>query len=152
MSARSKSAGLLAVVLLTVSAVGIVLWPSADRVPPIDPGDRQQVALGEGIYRSHCASCHGAELEGQPNWRSRLPSGRLPAPPHDETGHTWHHPDEVLLSIVKQGPAFYQSLRVQTDMPAFGGVLSDVEIAAVLAFIKSRWPAEIRARQARTAR
>jgi mono/diheme cytochrome c family protein len=34
-------------------------------------------------------------------------------------------------------------------MPAFGGVLSDADIAAVLAFIKSRWPADIRARQAR---
>jgi mono/diheme cytochrome c family protein len=33
-------------------------------------------------------------------------------------------------------------------MGAFGEVLSDDEIRAVLAYIKSRWPETIRARQA----
>ena len=28
-------------------------------------------------------------------------------------------------------------------MPAFGGVLSDPDIRAVLAFIESRWPPEV---------
>ena len=107
-----------------------------------DPGDAARVALGERVYAQHCASCHGAKLEGQPNWRSRLPNGRLPAPPHDETGHTWHHADALLFAITKQGlvppyaPAGYES-----DMPAFGRTLSDDEIWAVLAFIKSRWTA-----------
>ena len=107
-----------------------------------DPGDAGRVALGERVYAQHCASCHGARLEGQPNWRSRLPNGRLPAPPHDETGHTWHHADALLFAITKQGivppyaPAGYES-----DMPAFGRTLSDDEIWAVLAFIKSRWTA-----------
>ena len=107
-----------------------------------DPGDAGRVALGERVYAQHCASCHGAKLEGQPNWRSRLPNGRLPAPPHDETGHTWHHADALLFAITKQGvvppyaPAGYES-----DMPAFGRTLSDDEIWAVLAFIKSRWTA-----------
>ena len=27
----------------------------------------------------------------------------LPAPPHNETGHTWHHPDEMLFAITKYG-------------------------------------------------
>jgi mono/diheme cytochrome c family protein len=105
-----------------------------------DPGDAGRVALGERVYAQHCASCHGAKLEGQPNWRSRLPNGRLPAPPHDETGHTWHHADALLFAITKQGlvppyaPAGYES-----DMPAFGRTLSDDESWAVLAFIKSRW-------------
>jgi mono/diheme cytochrome c family protein len=64
----------------------------------------------------------------------------MPAPPHDESGHTWHHPDQVLFSITKHGlvppyaPPGYES-----DMPAFGGVLSDDEIRAVFAFIRSHW-------------
>ena len=109
------------------------------------PPDPAQLALGEKLYAEHCASCHGARLEGQPNWRKRLPNGRLPAPPHDDTGHTWHHPDEVLLGITKKGlvppyaPADYQS-----DMPAFGAKLADDEIRAVLAYIKSRWSGEVR--------
>jgi mono/diheme cytochrome c family protein len=105
-----------------------------------DPRDAAQVALGAKVYAQHCAVCHGAKLEGQPDWRFRLPNGRLPAPPHDESGHTWHHTDAVLFGITKNGlvpphaPKDYES-----DMPAFGGRLSDEEIWAVLAFIKSHW-------------
>jgi S-disulfanyl-L-cysteine oxidoreductase SoxD len=102
--------------------------------------DGAQAADGAQLYALHCASCHGANLEGQPNWRQRLPNGRMPAPPHDESGHTWHHPDKVLFGITKHGlappfaPAGYE-----TDMPAFGGKLRDAEIRAVLAFIASHW-------------
>jgi mono/diheme cytochrome c family protein len=107
------------------------------------------LALGEKLYALHCASCHGANLEGQPDWRKRSPNGRFPAPPHDASGHTWHHPDEVLFAITKHGlvppyaPAGYES-----DMPAFGGKLSDQEIRAVLSYIESRWSPEVLKRRA----
>ena len=55
----------------------------------------------------------------------------------------------MLLRILLEGPAFYASLGVETDMPAFRNVLSEQDMAAVLAYIKSTWPAEIQARQAR---
>ena len=38
---------------------------------------------GRQVYADQCATCHGAHLEGQPDWKTPLPSGRLPAPPHD---------------------------------------------------------------------
>lgn len=101
--------------------------------------DAAHLALGQKLYAQHCASCHGANLEGQPQWQKRLPNGKMPAPPHDETGHTWHHPDEVLFGITKYGMALYAPPGYQSDMPAFGGQLSDDEIRAVLAFIQSRW-------------
>ncbi len=107
--------------------------------------DPAQLALGEKLYAQHCAACHGANLEGQPNWQRRLPNGRFPAPPHDASGNTWHHPEEVLFAITKLGmvpplaPAGYQS-----DMPAFGATLSDDEIRAVLAYIAASWPAEVK--------
>lgn len=116
----------------------------------VTSGDPRQVARGERIYGQHCASCHGLRLEGQADWRSRKADGRLPAPPHDMSGHTWHHPDEQLFRITKHGlkpplaPEGYES-----DMPAFEGVLTDAQIRAVLAFIKSHWPAHIRERQTR---
>ena len=132
---------------LTMTAIALVSLvtgrgekPARWNDPRADAGDAARVALGERLYAQQCASCHGANLEGQPNWRSRLPNGRLPAPPHDETGHTWHHPDRLLFAITKEGlvpphaPAGYES-----DMPGFAGKLSDDEIWAVLAFIKSRW-------------
>lgn len=124
--------------LLLVAACGEAQPPGED--PRADPRDAAKVVLGQKVYTQHCASCHGAQLEGQPNWRRRLPNGRLPAPPHDESGHTWHHPDDVLFGIVKKGPVPpYAPQGYESDMPAFGGKLTDDEIWAVLAFIKSRW-------------
>ena len=105
-----------------------------------DASDPAKVALGEAIYAQQCASCHGAKLEGQPDWRKRLANGRMPAPPHDESGHTWHHPDRVLFGITKNGlvPPYAPKDYV-SDMPAFGDKLSDEDIWAVLAYIKSHW-------------
>ena len=129
-------------VALVAAAVAALYAPrSRDAAARPDPA---MLARGEQLYARHCASCHGASLEGQPNWRARLPNGRLPAPPHDASGHTWHHPDDVLFGIVKRGlvppyaPPGYQS-----DMPAYAGTLSDDDILAVLAFIASRWPPEV---------
>jgi mono/diheme cytochrome c family protein len=101
------------------------------------------------VYERYCAACHGIKLEGQPNWRERLPSGRMPAPPHDASGHTWHHPDSVLFGITKYGlvPGKYAPPGYESDMPGFGAVLSDREIHAVLAYIKLSWPPEIRRAQ-----
>ena len=105
-----------------------------------DPLKVDAVKLGARVYTQNCAACHGAKLEGQPNWRVRLPNGRLPAPPHDESGHTWHHPDQVLFGITKNGLAPpYAPKDYESDMPAFGGKLSDDEIWAVLAYVKSHW-------------
>jgi mono/diheme cytochrome c family protein len=114
----------------------------------IDAGDASLVAAGRPVYDRHCAACHGKSLEGQPNWRERLPNGRLPAPPHNAEGHTWHHPDRQLFQITKLGPSAIVP-GYESDMPAFDGVLSDREIRAALAYIKSTWPAELVARQAR---
>jgi mono/diheme cytochrome c family protein len=108
--------------------------------PRANPRDAAKVSLGAKVYAQHCALCHGAKLEGQPNWRQALPNGRLPAPPHDESGHTWHHPDDVLFGITKIGLAPpYAPLGYQSDMPAFTGKLADDEIWAVLSYIKSHW-------------
>jgi mono/diheme cytochrome c family protein len=110
--------------------------------------DPDRLAVGRALYGETCAACHGVELEGQANWRKRDPDGLLPAPPHDETGHTWHHPDWQLFEITKRGTAALVGADYQTAMGPFGEVLSDDEIWAVLAYIKSRWPENIRARQA----
>ena len=111
-----------------------------------------EIARGKTLYAERCASCHGAGLEGQPDWKSPLPSGRMPAPPHDASGHTWHHPDGVLLRITRGGPAAVVGGGYQSDMSGFGSVLTDDEIRAVLAFIKSTWPERERAYQAEMSR
>ena len=90
----------------------------------LDPAWRGQVELGAGLYARHCASCHGASLEGQPNWRQRLADGSYPAPPHDVTGHTWHHPDSYLFATVKLGGQATAPPGVRSRMPAFASRLS----------------------------
>ena len=114
--------------------------PAPGDDPRADPRDAAKVALGAKVYAQQCAACHGAKLEGQPDWRVRLANDRLPAPPHDEGGHTWHHPDYVLFAITKNGlvPP-YAPKDYESDMPAFSGKLSDEEIWAVLAYLKSHW-------------
>ena len=126
-----------------------LLCACGDSAQRADPTNATQVASGRAIYATHCASCHGANLEGERDWRTRKPNGRMPAPPHDDSGHTWHHGDDVLFGITKLGlqppyaPAGYVS-----DMPAFEKTLGDQQIYDVLAYIKSRWSARAQAAQA----
>jgi len=100
------------------------------------PDDAALVAQGRTIYRANCAACHGPALQGEPGWRTT--AGKAPA--HDASGHTWHHPEKMLLMITKQG-----TMMRGGRMPGFSGQLSDGQIIAVLSYIKSRWPDEIRA-------
>ncbi len=140
--------GMLVVLLMAVGAYALSGVGARDNTAGVlRPDDPQVVTLGARIYTQHCAACHGARGEGQPNWREHGPDGRLPAPPHDESGHTWHHPDAQLFAITKYGLAkLIQQPDYQTNMPVYDGVLSDSEINAVLSWIKAQWPKEIQAR------
>ena len=142
-SARVRIGSRVSALLLGAALIGACSEP-----PRADPENAQQVALGQTVYEARCASCHGVQLEGQPNWRDRLVSGKLPAPPHDPSGHTWHHADSVLFGMTKYGVERYAPPGYQSDMPAFEGRLNDDEIWAVIAYIKSTWPSEIKEMQA----
>ena len=109
------------------------------------------LADGENMYQQYCAACHGANLEGQGDWRSPGPDGRLPAPPHDETGHTWHHGDQLLFNYTKYGGTALMAQRgmeFDSGMPGFEGTLTDPEIWAILNYIKSTWPDRVQTIQA----
>ena len=87
---------------------------------------------GEPLYGANCQVCHGTQ-SGQ--------GGVVGAPPHNETGHTWHHPDAQLTDWVLNG-------KFPGAMPAFGDRLSIAEVSAVLSFIKTWWTPEQRETQA----
>lgn len=112
--------------------------------------DGRDIATGEQLYAEHCAACHGAQLEGQPDWRIPDESGVLPAPPHDETGHTWHHDNALLFNYTKLGGAALMKARglaFNSGMPGFQDALTDAEIWNILAFIRSTWPDEVQQMQ-----
>ncbi len=140
---------------ITASAIAIaamawwLLTTQSNQAQAIElqPANEAMLSKGAEVYRTECASCHGENLEGEPNWQTRGDDGLLPAPPHDETGHTWHHPDQILFDITKLGVAEAANLSdYETAMPAYGESLSDEEIIAVLSWIKAQWPAEVQAR------
>jgi mono/diheme cytochrome c family protein len=148
MSRRAVALAVGATAAVVIVVLVAMSWPAGTRSSHLlRPDDARLLALGHKVYAAQCAACHGPRLEGQPNWRERGADGRLPAPPHDASGHTWHHPDEVLFRITKYGVAKAANLKnYESAMPAYEGRLSDEEIVAVLSWIKSTWPPEIRAR------
>lgn len=153
MKQRSLVLLLVGGIVLLVTAATLYLktagWsgPPPDALRTLRPDDPQLLATGARLYAQTCAVCHGAKGEGQPNWRERGPDGLLPAPPHDPSGHTWHHPDAQLFAMTRDGIAkLIRDPSYRSAMPAYGGVLSDEEIVAVLSWIKAQWPPEIRRR------
>ncbi len=113
--------------------------------------DFGEIENGKRIYGDQCASCHGINLEEEPNWQQRKADGTLPAPPHDESGHTWHHDNQLLFLYTKLGGQKLMEQRgianFKSGMPKFDGVISDQEIIDVLAYIRSTWPEEIQSAQ-----
>ena len=109
----------------------------------LKPKDKSIIKLGKNVYVKNCASCHGVNLEGEENWKSRKPNGMMPAPPHDETGHTWHHNDNYLFMITKYGVEEILGEKYPNNMPAYKEILSDKEIIAVLSYIKSTWSPKV---------
>jgi mono/diheme cytochrome c family protein len=146
---RGRAILVLAAIAAAAAAAvfGGYTWFARDPVGLLDPDDAGVVARGQTVYLQQCASCHGRNLEGQPDWQTRDKDGFLPAPPHDDTGHTWHHPDRLLFDITKLGVAEAANLKdYRTRMPAFDEVLIDDEIIAALSYIKSRWPKDLQQR------
>lgn len=138
-------------VLAALGAAAYVWTGSAEDVQSGVMPESVDLVAGKALYAETCAACHGANLEGQENWRSPGEDGRLPAPPHDETGHTWHHSDQVLFDYIKLGGREVmaaQGIEFDSGMPGFGDQLSDQEIWNILGFIKSIWPEEIQDMQA----
>ena len=132
---------LLAAEIAFIAAAGYFFFVAKGR------GAEPQFPAGQQIYVANCAQCHGANLEGQPDWMTRKPDGKLPAPPHGVSGHTWHHSDAQLFRITKLGPAAIMPGYL-TDMPGFADILTNGQILAVLDYIKSTWPERQRTSQA----
>ena len=137
-----------AVALATAAVIFAFMLTTGSLNPfGLNESKRKQIAQGQVLYGVRCASCHGKNLEGQPNWQTPLPNGRMPAPPHDKTGHTWHHADNALVGVTKLSLKPFAGDNYESDMPAFGSILSDEEIEAILTYIKSTWPERERSYQ-----
>lgn len=122
----------MATILVSVAMVS-ACGTGGGSAPEATPGQALR-SRGEELYQQYCASCHRADLSGDPDWKSPNEDGSYPPPPHDSSGHTWHHSDQVLLEIIRDGSDF-----PQTRMPSFGEKLTDDDIGAILEFFKVSW-------------
>lgn len=133
---------------VAMSFMGVVWWwwqapPTSSNsivingtaVPPVPTLSPTGIARGRDLYTQYCASCHGTQLEGALNWKKPLANGSFPPPPHDDSGHTWHHPDFLLLQIMSEGgKPLYDGV-----MPGFAAQLTQEDMRAILEFLKSHW-------------
>ena len=112
-------------------------------LPTLSP---QSIEQGQTVYAAYCADCHGDDLQGETEWKAQNEDGTFRSPPHDETGHTWHHGDLTLLDVIRRGGARFEGADIggTSPMPAFEETLTSEEATAVLTFIKSTWPDDIR--------
>ena len=108
---------------------------------PITIESKIMIERGKIAYQNNCVSCHMVDLAGAENWKETDEDGHRKAPPLNGTGHTWHHDDQTLHSIIKYGLAKLVK-NYQGKMIGFEDNLSDKEIDSVLAYIKSFWPKE----------
>lgn len=114
------------------AALAVVLVGCADE----DAVTEVELARGEALYERHCVQCHGGATGGQ---ISDIP------PRHNAEGHTWHHADCELKRIVLEGLPQRQGF---PEMPAFGERLTEEEVDAILAHIKTWWEPDQREFQA----
>jgi mono/diheme cytochrome c family protein len=101
------------------------------------------ISEGKVLYLANCATCHGVNLQGNPNWRSGTDKdGQSLPPPLNGTGHTWHHSPKVLHEILKYGLKIYDE-NYEGKMVGNEN-LTDKEIYSILEYIESVWPEELR--------
>jgi mono/diheme cytochrome c family protein len=139
---RHKILWLVLIMLLT--ACGSRTTAAESAVPPLPTLDTVQVERGRALYVQYCTDCHGARAEGAPGWPTPVADGLPPAPPHDDSGHTWHHPDRVLDGTIRVGMGDPLRPALPLRMPAFGDQISDADIRAVIVYFKSLWTEEHR--------
>ena len=139
----------MAVLVLGIAYVIYIIQIEDQEPGLLEATGPEVIELGQRVYAGNCAGCHGANLEGEPgfDWRRKKADGTFPAPPHDETGHTWHHADTLLFAYTTNGGQVFLGDTGVSGMPPFADILTFQEIEAVLVYIKSSWPESIRERQ-----
>ncbi|HSJ59408.1 MAG TPA: c-type cytochrome [Anaerolineae bacterium] len=108
---------------------------AAAQASPVPEETRQAlVEEGEGLYGQQCAECHQSDGQGTPGTFPPL------------AGNPDLAQTEFVIAVVIHGldnvPIEVAGTTYQGVMPAFGEQLSDVEIAAILSYVRTSWDNE----------
>ena len=112
-----------------------------------DASSAEDVRAGRVIYKTYCSQCHGRNLQGQALWQVLDEYAGRRAPAHDDSGHTWQHPDEDIYQKIRSGHLPKANPSAVSYMPAFENILGEGQILQVMAYIKARWSLGIRVAQ-----
>jgi mono/diheme cytochrome c family protein len=119
---RLLRAGAAVLVLALAGGIAaLILVPLPEPPPGPEPG--------RTLYRAHCATCHGADGRGD-SWRARL---LLLRPGHLASPDVAALPDAYLADVIRHGGSSFG----KPGMPSFGFTLSDAEIRALIAYLRS---------------
>lgn len=88
------------------------------------------VSHGERLYRQQCAACHGNDGKGNP---PAFP----PIAQSDYLGSPEFHAGIVINGL--QGPIVVNGVQYNGAMQAFGGTLTDLQIAAIVTYERNAW-------------
>jgi len=127
--------GLLAIVQGMLVTERSTASAYATEICTLEELDPALVAQGKETYAQHCAACHGAQLEGAPDWQTPLEDGSHRPLPLNSAAHAWQHSDSALLRTITEG----RNAGKLSSMPAFGETLSQQEIRSLVEFLKSSW-------------
>ncbi len=141
---RGVAVRVLSICIVVLGLVACDSRPESGALSPPLPlaqferiGDPEVINSGAQLYQQHCAGCHGARAEGDPAWRRPGADGRYPPPPLDGSGHAWHHSRAWLKAMIRDGS------QPEGNMPAWGALLSEDEIEAVVAWFQSLWSEQV---------
>jgi len=118
-----------AVIVLAAAIAGIGLLTGGLAWVLTDPRPPAGASRGERLYYAYCVECHGRD--GRGSWRAALfllRPGNL-ADPARMASHT----DQYLFDIIKHGGAPLG----RPGMPAFGYHMSDDDIRALVAYLRT---------------
>ena len=123
----------------------VITYSSESRANhPVNPNNPDQVKSGHSVFQENCVACHGVNLRGPENPKD---FEGLKPPRLDSNGHASHHGDQFFFNRIKQGSRKDDGKLNEDGMPPFNEALSDQDIWAVIAYIKSTWSKEVRMKQ-----
>jgi len=114
-----------AAALVTLGLVALLAALLLAPLPPGPPGPEP----GRTIFHGHCATCHGSDGHGG-SWRARL---LLLRPGNLASPETAALPDAYLADLIRQGGSTFG----KPGMPSFGFTLTDPEIQALIAYLRT---------------
>lgn len=112
-------AGIVVVVALLHGGVVLADGPTGNADPP---GNAER---GEGVYRTNCLNCHGANGQGD----GLVADSLTPRPADLTTEMVQKKSEKELFTIIRDG-------KPGTSMPSWKGELSDQHMQDVLAFLR----------------